>query len=139
MVAAVKKKTHQLHHVLKTESTRCTPRWRSHHSSLQSLERKFFSFLEQDTENYNFLEGGVYATWSAQIDSPNRKRILTVNDSDPEHTKLMRKLAAANNGYEQDDFDEDIRTLTLKRNAQLSKFIQLICGVCHYTEHDDIL
>ena len=107
--------------------------------AFKAWKGNLFSFLEQDTENYNFLEGGVYATWSAQIDSPNRKCILTVNDSDPEHTKLMRKLAAANNGYEQDDFDEDIRTLTLKRNAQLSKFIQLICGVCHYTEHDDIL
>ena len=107
--------------------------------AFKAWKNNLFSYLEQDTDNYLFLEGGIYATWIAQTDSADRKRIAELHATDPEVLKLQRKLA--NNippGYAQEDLNEDLRILLLRRNAQVSKFIQLICVVCHYTEHDDI-
>ena len=106
--------------------------------AFKAWKNNLFSFLEQDTDNYLFLEGGHYATWTAQADSADRKRIAELHAADPEALKLRRKLNNPQAGYNQEDLDEDRRVLLLRRNAQLSKFIQLICVVCHYTEHDDI-
>ena len=108
--------------------------------AFKAWKNNLFSFLEQDTENYLFLPGGVYSSWSAQIDVPDRKRIQAINDTDPEQVKLQRRRANHDQAhpYSEEDYDEDKRVLLLKRNSQLSKFIQLICVVCHYTEHDDI-
>ena len=107
--------------------------------AFKAWRNNLFSFLEQDTDNYLFLDGGNYAAWTAQAESADRKRIAELHATDPEALKLQRKLNNPNPaGYTQEDLDEDKRILLLRRNAQLSKFIQLICVVCHYTEHDDI-
>ena len=106
--------------------------------AFKAWKNNLFSYLEQDTDNFLFLPEGTYATWSAQVDTSNRRRITAIKDNDPERIRLQRKLALDNSDYGQDDFNEDMRVLLLRRNAQLSKFIQLICVVCHYTEHDDI-
>ena len=108
--------------------------------AFKAWRNTLFSFLEQDTDNYLFLAGGIYSTWSAQVDVPNRQRLPSLHADDPEHKKLQRKLLNHTEAtpYLQEDLDEDLRVLLLRRNSQLSKFIQLICAVCHYTEHDDI-
>ena len=108
--------------------------------AFKAWKNTLFSFLEQDTENYLFLAGGIYATWTPQIDVLNRQRIASIHADDPEKRKLQRRLQNTNdsNPYSDEDLQEDLQVLLLKRNSQLSKFIQLICAVCHYTEHDDI-
>ena len=105
--------------------------------AFKAWKNNLFSYLEQDTENYLFLEGGTYANWTSLQEAINRKRIPELIDTDPQVVKLARKRRNDAN-YTQEDFDEDKITLLLKRNAQLSKFIQLICVVCHYTECDDL-
>ena len=97
--------------------------------AFKAWKNNLFSYLEQDTDNFLFLPGGTYSPWSAQVDTPNRRRITTIENTDPERVRLQRKLDLENNDYGQADFDEDLRVLLLRRNAQLSKFIQLICIV----------
>lgn len=106
--------------------------------AFKAWKNTLFSFLEQDFNNYLFLTGGIYAQWTALADVHDRRRIKTILPDDPDKIKLDRKLTNAPDGYSRDDHSEDLRILLLSRNAQLSKFIQLICVACHYTEHDDI-
>ena len=105
--------------------------------AFKAWKNNLFSYLEQDVDNYLFLEGGTYETWTSLDSSRNRRRLTTASASDPDHARLLR-LRASNAEYTQDQYDEEVRALLLRRNAQLSKFIQLICVVCHYTESDDI-
>ncbi len=105
--------------------------------AFKAWKNNLFSYLEQDVDNYLFLEGGTYETWTSLDSSRNRKRITTASASDPDHKRLLR-LRASNAEYTQDHYDEEVHALILRRNAQLSKFIQLICVVCHYTESGDI-
>ena len=105
--------------------------------AFKAWKNNLFSYLEQDVDNYLFLEGGTYETWTSLDSSRNRKRITTASASDPDHKRLLH-LRASNAEYTQEHYDEEVHALILRRNAQLSKFIQLICVVCHYTESDDI-
>ena len=105
--------------------------------AFKAWKNNLFSYLEQDVDNSLCLEGGTYETWTSLDSSRNRKRITTASASDPDHKRLLR-LRASNAEYTQDHYDEEVHALILRRNAQLSKFIQLICVVCHYTESDDI-
>ena len=103
--------------------------------AFKAWKNSLLSFLEQDTTNYLFLSGGMYASWIALSDSPNRKRISTLNDRDPETLKLQRKIGDL---YTNEDLQSDQAELLLKRNSQISKLIQLIAVCCYYSEHDDI-
>ena len=46
------------------------------------------NFLQQDVENFRFLKGGNYSTWSPAIDSESGKRILALHDDDPDHMAI---------------------------------------------------
>ena len=104
--------------------------------AFKAWRNNLFSYLEQDVDNYLFLEGGTYETWTSLDSSTNRRRITQAAQTDPEHARLLRLRNGAD--YTLEHYYEDVRVLLLKRNAQLSKFIQLICVVCHYTESYDI-
>ena len=104
--------------------------------AFKAWRNNLFSYLEQDVDNYLFLEGGTYETWTSLDSSTNRRRITQAAQTDPEHARLLRLRNGAD--YTLEHYNEDVRALLLKRNAQLSKFIQLICVVCHYTESYDI-
>ncbi len=103
--------------------------------AFKAWKNALYSFLEQDTANYMFLSGGIYATWIAIADSDNRKRIQELHSRDPDRIKFRRKIG---NDYTEDDLEADLDELLLKRNSQVSKLIQLIAVCCHYSEHDDI-
>ena len=103
--------------------------------AFKAWKNALYSFLEQDTVNYLYLTGGIYASWIALAESENRKRIQMLHSRDPDKTKLTRKVG---NDYTQDELEEDLDELLLKRNSQLSKVIQLIAVCCHFSEHDDI-
>ena len=103
--------------------------------AFKAWKNSLLSFLEQDTTNYLFLPGGTYCNWMALADSTDRKRISQLHQNDPEKIKLARKV---NDTYTDDDLQNDLDDLLLKRNSQLSKLIQLIAVCCHYSEHDDI-
>jgi len=104
--------------------------------AFKAWKNNLFSYLEQDVDNYMFLEGGTYETWTSLDSARNRRRITNAAATDPEHARLLRLRTGAD--YNQEHYETDVQALLLKRNAQLSKFIQLICVVCHYTESDDI-
>ena len=106
--------------------------------AFKAWKNNLLSFLEQDTDNYLFLEGGIYASWSSLDTADSRKRITDLHTTDPDKVKCDRKFARDPDNYTDNELQEDLRVLLLKRNAQLSKLIQLICVACHYTESDDI-
>ena len=89
-------------------------------------------FLEQDLINYYFLKDGEYSNWGPRQDG---HRITELVGSDPDKTSLDKKKG--DETISDADYTSKIGQLLLKRNAQLSKFIQLIVVTCHYTEHTD--
>eukprot|EP00092_Neocalanus_flemingeri_P057498 GFUD01068343.1.p1 GENE.GFUD01068343.1~~GFUD01068343.1.p1 ORF type:complete len:398 (-),score=107.92 GFUD01068343.1:150-1343(-) len=90
-------------------------------------------FLEQDLVNYDFMEEGLYATWTARQDG---MRISDLAGTDPEKVKLDKQKA--DQTITSPEHETKIADLKKKRNSQLAKFIQLIVVSCHYTEHTDI-
>ena len=90
-------------------------------------------FLEQDVANYYFLKDGIYSKWGSRQDG---LRIRVLAGTDPDKTSLDKKKD--DQTITADVHEEKIGELKLKRNSQLSKFIQLIVVSCHYTEHTDI-
>ena len=90
-------------------------------------------FLEQDVTNYYFLKDGIYSQWGARQDG-HRISDLTAEDSDKKSLDKQK----TDETITEDQHEVKIGQLLLKRNSQLSKFIQLIVVSCHYTEHTDI-
>jgi len=75
--------------------------------AFKAWKNNLFSYLEQDVDNYLFLEGGTYETWTSLDSSRNRRRLTTASASDPDHARLLR-LRASNADYTQDQYDEEV-------------------------------
>ena len=91
------------------------------------------AYLEQDQNNYLFLQEGCYAEWEPRQEG---QRLQALSAEDPENIRLIQQAEAGrDNGI---DLEAGQQRLLLTRNSQLSKFVTLIAILCYYTEQDDI-
>ena len=107
------------------------------------------AWVEQETTHFLFLEGGIYSSWQARSDG---LRITALHEDDPEKKRIEDKRAAAvlvagrreptdpipPNEVTANEETRMKNELLQLRNAKLSKFIQHLANMCHYTEQDDI-
>ena len=88
------------------------------------------NFLQQDVNNYMFLQGGIYSTWKAANESVDGKRIQAVHNDDLERKEITGDLTPE----ELTNRNNHNAKLLLTRNSQLGKMIQHIVSFVHYTE-----
>ena len=102
--------------------------------AFEAWQNQTISFLEQEIIHSEFI-AGRYCEWKAKQETLDGKRITNLHNDDPEKRVIMAKTGedavAARPG--------DLETLQTKRNAQLSKFLQLIANLCQYSEQSDII
>jgi len=91
------------------------------------------NFLQQDVENFRFLPGGRYSSWSPASDSVSNQRIAQPHADDPD---LIEIDEHATDTVAQKNAKKE--RLLQTRNAQLGKLLQHISSFVHYTESDDI-
>ena len=92
------------------------------------------NFLQQDVNNYMFLQGGIYSTWRPATESADGKRIQALHEDDTEKKAVPGGLG----DEETANSNNHNAKLLLTRNSQLGKMIQHIVSFVHYTEADDI-
>ena len=104
--------------------------------AFEAWQNQVLSFLEQETINYEFISGR-YATWEAKTNSATGHRIAALKTTDPEKIKTENKviLNDANGAVKAAELND----LLLKRNAQLTKCLQLVANLCQYSEQADIM
>jgi hypothetical protein len=102
--------------------------------AFEAWQNQTISFLEQETFHYEFISG-KYTEWKAKQDTADGKRISRLDAQDPEKKVIDAKTGAAAEAAKQGELDN----LLIKRNAQLTKFLQLIANLCQYSEQSDIL
>ena len=90
------------------------------------------NFLQQDVENFRFLPGGDYYTWSPASDSVSNTRIAALHGDDTDHLAIN-----ADDLTEPQMVVKRVRLLNT-RNVQLGKLLQHVSSFVHYTESDDI-
>ena len=91
------------------------------------------AYLQQDLNNFKFLEGGVYSEW-APLQTSDR-RITELVQGDPDFDKLeAEKVQKTASGV----YDKEKKDMLLLRNSQCARFVQLIAVLCYYSEQDDI-
>ena len=102
--------------------------------AFEAWQNQTISFLEQEVFHYEFVSG-KYTEWTAKQETEDGKRISTLAAQDPE-----KKIIDAKTGPGAEDAKPgELDTLLIKRNSQLSKFLQLIANLCQYSEQSDIL
>ena len=116
--------------------------------SFKAWKQTLVAYLEQDTVNFLFLPGGLYANWRAR--GKNALRIPEIIAADPKRTDILNRLARAtqardlhpdnphNDQYDGAARDADLAELLTSRNSQLSKFITHITMLCPYTLTNNI-
>ena len=83
------------------------------------------AYLQQDLNNYMFLEGGVYSKWAPL--QQNEKRIKDLVTGDTDFDKLeAEKIAKKKEG---EVYKKERKDLLLLRNSQCARFVQLIAEV----------
>ena len=82
-----------------------------------------YAYLEQDPAAHLFLRGGAYSSWSAISDA--NRRISSVAIDDPNLVDLQLQIDAGS--ASEDVLPAAQADLVIKRNAQVSKFLILIC------------
>ena len=102
--------------------------------AFEAWQNQTISFLEQETFHYEFISG-KYTEWKAKQDTADGKRISRLDVQDPEKKVIEAKTGATAEAARQGELDN----LLIKRNAQLTKFLQLIANLCQYSEQSDIL
>ena len=90
------------------------------------------NFLQQDVENFRFLKGGKYSSWTAASEDETKKRFTVLADGDEDEAAID----ASDRSAAQKNADK-VRLLN-QRNGQLSKLLQHVVSFVHYTEADDI-
>ena len=104
--------------------------------TFEAWKNQVLSFLEQEIINSDFING-LYDSWKAKINTTDGYRITRVSLVDPEKEKLNAKHA--------NDKDSGVAKtaaeteLLKKRNAQLTKCLQLVANLCQYSEQSDIM
>ena len=116
--------------------------------SFKAWKQTLVAYLEQDTVNFLFLPGGLYANWRAR--GKNALRIPEIIAADPKRTDILNRLARAtqardlhpdnphNDQYDGAARDADLAELLTSRNSQLYKFITHITMLCPYTLTNNI-
>ena len=92
------------------------------------------AYLQQDLNNYMFMEGGVYSKWAPL--QQNDKRIKDLVEGDADFDKLEAEKREKKK--EGEVYNKERKALLLLRNSQCARFIQLIAVLCYYSEQDDI-
>ena len=92
------------------------------------------AYLQQDLNNYMFLEGGVYSKWAPLQQSEKRIKDLVIGDTDFDKLEA-EKVAKRKEG---EVYKKERKELLLLRNSQCARFVQLIAVLCYYSEQDDI-
>ena len=104
--------------------------------AFEAWQNQVISFLEQEIINHEFISG-IYRSWVAKTLSANGRRISEPAASDPEQMKIDAKHSAATDGGAA--ARADAAELLLKRNAQLTKCLQLVANLCQLSEQADIM
>ena len=91
------------------------------------------NFLQQDVENFRFLPGGRYSSWSPASDSVSNQRIVQLHANDPDFLEIENHAT-----YTAPQKAAKKEILLHTRNAQLGKLLQHISSFVYYTEADDI-
>ena len=94
------------------------------------------AYIEQELDNHLFFTEGIYNTWSAKNDGLRRIRELV--EADPLRARAVRD----NQGQGEAEVaarQEAVNQVLLRRNVQLTRLLQHIANVCHYSEQDDII
>ena len=104
--------------------------------AFEAWRNQVISFLEQETINHEFISG-IYNTWNAKALAQGGRRISSPLRTDPENLKIRAKHRTADDGGAAEA--ADIAELILKRNAQLSKCLQLVANLCQFSEQADIM
>ena len=102
--------------------------------AFEAWQNQTTSFLEQETFHYEFISG-MYREWKAKQETADGKRISRLDNQDPEKKVIDAKTGVAAEATK----PAELNTLLIKRNAQLTKFLQLIANLCQYSEQSDIL
>ena len=101
--------------------------------SFKAWKQTLVAYLEQDTANFLFLPGGLYADWRAR--GKNALRIPAINNADTRRADILARLNRANQArdlhpdhpnndpYDGAARDAELAELLNTRNSQLSKFI----------------
>ena len=101
--------------------------------AFEAWQNQTISFLEQETFHYEFISG-KYTEWKAKQDTADGKRISRLDDQDPEKKVIEAKTGAAAEAARPGELDN----LLIKRNAQLTKFLQLIANLPLEADKDDV-
>ena len=101
--------------------------------AFEAWQNQTISFLEQELCNHDFTSG-IYSEWKPKETAENGRRISSLSEADPD-----KKVIDAKVGPTVADKAAEKATLLTKRNAQLTKFLQLIANMCQYSEQSDIL
>ena len=102
--------------------------------AFEAWQNQTISFLEQETFHYEFVSG-MYTKQKAKQDTAVGKRISRLDDQDPEKKFIEAKTGAPAEAAR----PGELNTLHIKRNSQLTKFLQHIANLCQYSEQSDIL
>ena len=103
--------------------------------AFEAWQNQTISFLEQEVVNYNFMSGN-YSTWTAKNTVPDGFRIRNLHDDDAEKLRIE---AANIGGANAAARNAELNQLKLKRNAQLTKCLQLVANMCQHSEQSDIM
>ena len=102
--------------------------------AFEAWQNQTLSFLEQETVNYMFISGN-YSTWAAKLSTHDGKRVVDLHAADPDKLIIEAKTGAAAEAEKPNERAQ----LLLKRNAQLSKCLQLIANMCQSSEQSDVM
>ena len=102
--------------------------------AFEAWQNQTLSFLEQEVINYEFISGN-YSQWKAKNETANGKRIEALHNDDADRQVIQARTGEAAEAAKPGQLLE----LLSKRNAQLTKFLQLIANMCQYSEQSDIM
>ena len=104
--------------------------------AFEAWKNQVLSFLEQEIINSDFISG-LYSNWHAKTNTADGLRISRVSLQDPEAVKLVAKHSKdTDGGIAKEAADKELKK---KRNAQLTKCLQLVANLCQYSEQSDIM
>ena len=76
-------------------------------------------YLKQSPEYRRFLPGGIYSTWSANVDVADRIQALHASDTPADAAARAPRL--------------------VDRQTQLETFLSIIASICHSSQYDDVM
>ena len=108
--------------------------------AFEAWQNQTLSFLEQEVINYEFIAGD-YSKWRAKGETNNGKRIIALHAEDPDKKVIEARVGPPGAEATRVEAAKPGQLLVVlsKRNAQLTKFLQLIANMCQPSEQSDIM